>query len=157
MSIPPGISETEPSNNVVINESLARRDFALRDPVRQRIHLNTPESPFSTIVGVVADLKYAKLDEQPEPEVYVPYAGDAPGGFTAVVRTSVEPTALAATMRTSLSDIDRALPIFDVQTLEQTLADSIAPRRFNMRSRSARTRSAFGWRSAPIGATSSRW
>ena len=55
-----------------------------------------------------------------------------PGGFTAVVRASVDPTALAGAMRTTLSDIDRGLPVFDVQTLEQALADSIAPRRFNL-------------------------
>jgi len=79
---------------------------------------------------VVANLKYAKLDESPEPEVYVPYSRSAPGRFTAVVRTSADPVALA--IRKSLSDIDRTLPVFDVQTLEQVLAESIAPRRFNL-------------------------
>jgi len=126
------ISENEPPTNVVINESLARRDFPAQDPVGRRIRLHSPDAPFATIVGVVADLRYAKLDERPAPEVYVSYSREPPGGFTAILRASVDPSALAGTMRTTLSDIDRALPIFDVQTLEQALADSIAPRRFNL-------------------------
>jgi putative ABC transport system permease protein len=120
------------SSNVVINESLARRDFADEDPIGRRIRLHGNQGPLSTIVGVVADLRYAKLDESPEPEVYVPYSRDAPGRFSAVVRTAVDPLSLAATIRKSLSDVDRTLPIFDIQTLEELLADSIAPRRFNL-------------------------
>jgi putative ABC transport system permease protein len=126
------ISETEPSTNVVINESLARRDFPGEDAVGRRIRLHSDRAPFTTIVGVVADLKYAKLDEEPEPEVYVPYSSDAPGRFTAAVRTSVDPRTLASVIRQSVSDIDRTVPVFDVQTLEQVLADSITPVRFNL-------------------------
>jgi putative ABC transport system permease protein len=126
------ISETEPSTSVVVNESLARRDFAGEDAVGRRIRLHSDDAPFATIVGVVADLKYATLAERPEPEAYVPYSSDAPGRFTAAVRTSVDPVTLAAAMRRSLSDIDPTLPVFDVQTLEQALGDSIAPRRFNL-------------------------
>ena len=126
------ISDTEPPTNVVVNESLVRRDFAGEGAIGRRIRLHSPEAPFSTIVGVISDLKYAKLDERPEPEVYVPYSSEPPVGFTAVVRTSTDPMALMPAMRTALSDIDRALPIYDMQTLEQALADSIAPRRFNL-------------------------
>ena len=54
------ISENDPPTNVVINESLARRDFAGQAPVGRRIRLHSPEAPFSTIVGAISDLKYAK-------------------------------------------------------------------------------------------------
>lgn len=126
------ISDNDPPTNVVVNESLVRRDFAGEAAVGRRIRLHSPETPFSTIVGVISDLKYAKLDERPEPEVYVPYSSEPPGGFIAVVRMSVDPIALMPAMRTALSDIDRALPVYDMQTLDQALADSIAPRRFNL-------------------------
>jgi putative ABC transport system permease protein len=126
------ISESEPPTNVVVNESLARRDFPGQDPVGRRIRLHRLDAPFATIVGVVADLRYTTLAEQPTPEVYVPYSREPPGGFALLVRASVEPTALAGSIRTTLSDIDRGLPVFDVQTLAQALANSIAPRRFNL-------------------------
>jgi predicted permease len=126
------ISENDPPTNVVVNESLARRDFPGQAAVGRRIRLDSPETPFSTIVGVISDLQYAKLDERPEPEVYVPYSREPPGAFTAVVRTSDDPTTLMAAMRMTLLGIDRALPVYDMQTLDQALADSIAPRRFNL-------------------------
>ena len=84
------ISDIEPSASVVVNESVARRDFPVQDPIGRRIRLDGPDSPFVTIVGVVADLKYAALDQSPEPEVYVPYSRGVPWGFTAVIRTSIE-------------------------------------------------------------------
>jgi putative ABC transport system permease protein len=126
------ISDGEPSHNIVVNESLARRDFPSQDPVGRRMRLNSPESPLKTIVGVVNDVKYAALDAPAEPEVYLPYSVEPPGGFTVVVKTSLSPTSLAPAIVRAVSDIDRALPVYDVETLEQTLAESIAPRRMNL-------------------------
>jgi ABC-type antimicrobial peptide transport system permease subunit len=96
------------------------------------MRLNSPESPLKTIVGVVNDVKYAALDAPAEPEVYLPYSVEPPGGFTVVVKTSLSPTSLAPAIVRAVSDIDRALPVYDVETLEQTLAESIAPRRMNL-------------------------
>ena len=55
----------------VLNESLARRDFPVRDPIGRRIKISD-NGPLLTIVGIVADLKYSKLDAPPEPEVDSP-------------------------------------------------------------------------------------
>jgi putative ABC transport system permease protein len=126
------ISESEPAPVVVVNESMARRNFPSEDPVGRRVRLNGPDRPPATIVGVVADLKYAALDKYPEPEVYVPYQTRVPGRFTAVIRTSTDPAALVPALTRSASELDRAVPVFDVQTLEQSLADSVAPRRLNL-------------------------
>jgi putative ABC transport system permease protein len=126
------LSDAESSYNVVVNESLARRDFHQQDAVGRRIHLNSAEAPVATIVGVVADLKYNALEKRIEPEVYVHYSRGAPGRFTALIRTTLDPMALAPAIARSASDIDRSLPVFDVQTLERALADSIAPRRLNL-------------------------
>jgi putative ABC transport system permease protein len=126
------LTDTEPSSNVVVNGSLARRDFPGQDPVGRRVRMDDENAPPSTIVGVVADMKFAQLDESPEPEVFVPYSRGTPGRFTAFVRTSGEPATVAPAIRASLADIDRTLPVFDIRTLDQALADSIGPRRFNL-------------------------
>jgi putative ABC transport system permease protein len=126
------ILDGDPARSVVVNEGFVRRIFPLQDPIGRRIRLNGPDEPFATIVGVVADLKYAALDQTPEPEVYLSYARDAPWSFTVLTRTSMSPVVLAPIITKSASEIDRALPIFDVQTLEQALADAIAPRRLNV-------------------------
>jgi putative ABC transport system permease protein len=126
------ISDNDRSRSVVVNEGFVRRILPLQDPIGRRIQVNGPDEPFDTIVGVVADLKYAALDQSPEPEVYLAYSRDAPWEFSVFTRTSMNPVALAPVITRSISEIDRALPVFDVQTLEQSLAESIAPRRLNV-------------------------
>ena len=123
----------------VINERLARREFAGRDPIGRRIRLDEG-GPLLTIVGIVADLRYSRLDGVPEPEVYVPYSQvDGMFGFTALVRTAGDPAALASAIRPLLARIDKTLVPDHVMTLEQALAETIAPRRWNL-SCSARLR-----------------
>jgi putative ABC transport system permease protein len=130
------LTDREPAPAVLINESFARAVFGKADPLGRRI--TTPGSspgqdPLATIVGVVADLRYAKLDAQPAPETYVPYrqAVDL-RSMDILVRTAGDPAALAGSIRGVIADLDRTQPVYDVQTLEQALAGSIAPRRFNL-------------------------
>ncbi len=129
------MTDHEPADVVMVNESVARRVFGREDPVGKHIGVSfNPATPSkSTIIGVVADLKYAKLDADPGPEVYVPYR-QLPlfGSGDVVIRTTGDPRALAPDLRKLISDIDRAEPVSEVMTLEQALANSIAPRRFNM-------------------------
>jgi putative ABC transport system permease protein len=126
----------EPSLAVMINESFARAVYGQADPLGRRI--TTPASspgqePLATIVGVVADMRYAKLDAQPAPETYVPYRQSVYlRSMDIMVRTAGDPSALAGDIRKLIADLDRTLPVYDVQTLEQALADTIAPRRFNL-------------------------
>jgi putative ABC transport system permease protein len=118
---------------VAINESLVQRDFPGIDPIGRRIRLNEKGPPL-TIAGIVADSNYSSLDAPAEPELFVPYErdDDALFGFTAMIRTTVDPSALAGRFRSLVSEIDGAQAPYDASTLEQTLAESIAPRRLNL-------------------------
>lgn len=124
---------TDDERAAVLNESLARREFPGREPIGRRIQVND-NGPLLEIVGIVADIKYSRLDAPAAPEVYVPYArvGDGMFAVTALVRTTHDPALLASTLRTIVSDIDRTQVPDDVMSLEQALADSIAPRRLNL-------------------------
>jgi putative ABC transport system permease protein len=130
------IAESEPTPVVVINESLARREFGDEDPVGMQLSVQAiapnPTAPFYVpIVGVVSDVKPSKLDSPAEPEVYVPYAHVPIGaGIALVVRTARDPLALVPTLRSVMADLDQEQPLYDVQTLEDALASSVAPRRF---------------------------
>ncbi|HYW47358.1 MAG TPA: ABC transporter permease [Bryobacteraceae bacterium] len=126
----------EPSPAVMINESFARAVFGKADPLGRR--MTTPASSptqesLATIVGVVADLRYAKLDAKPAPETYIPYRQAIyVGSMDIMVRTAGDASAMAEAIRKLIRDLDRTQPVYDVQTLEQALAGSIAPRRFNL-------------------------
>ena len=116
----------------VVNETLARRAFRETDPIGRRVRLSG-DGPWLTIVGIVADLRYSKLDAEPGPEIYVPYSQvDGLFGFTTLIRTAGDPLASAPAMRRLVSEIDNTQVAADVMTLEQALAESIAPRRLNL-------------------------
>ncbi|MEX2261343.1 MAG: ABC transporter permease [Bryobacteraceae bacterium] len=123
------LTETDSAASVLLNESMARQAFGSVDPIGRRISI--PEAV--TVVGVVSDLKYSKLDAEPPPEVYVRYQ-QMPylRGADIAVRAAGDPSALAPAIRKLISEIDPAQPVYDVKTLDQALADSIAPRSFNL-------------------------
>src|SRR6185312_3095702 len=79
------------------------------------------------------DFKYSRLDSSPEPEIFVPYAHTPNlSRMTLVVRTVGDPLAAAPAILKVVSNIDKTQAVFDIKTMEQALADSIAPRRFNL-------------------------
>lgn len=85
-----------------------------------------------SIVGVVADLKYAELDADAAPELFVHHAQSRLFGVTLALRIDGDPLAAAPGIRKALSAIDPTQSIFGVRTMEQALAETIAPRRFNL-------------------------
>jgi predicted permease len=130
------VTDAEPAQVFVINESLARREFHGQNPIGRRIQSSgppgDPDAMSAEIVGVVADLKYTKLDATPEPEIFTDYAHASPFSATIVARTAGDPLAVAPAIRTLVAAIDKTQTVSDVKTVAGVLADSIAPRRFNM-------------------------
>lgn len=130
------LTDREQLPAVMINESLARAVFDKADPLGRRMiepSASPAQGSLATIVGVVEDLRYAKLDAHPAPEVYVPYRQAIfVGSMDIMVRTAGEASAMSRTIRKLVADLDRTQPIYDIQTLEQALANSIAPRSFNL-------------------------
>jgi predicted permease len=120
---------------LIINETMARRYFPGQDPMGQRIKTGdpNPKNPWETIVGVVADVKYAGLDGAPEPTLYVPYFEDYWPDFSRemflVVRADGDPRSVAASVRGTIRGLDGDLPA-EMQTLNGLLSDSVAQPRF---------------------------
>ena len=128
------VTDDEPNTVAVVNEAFARRVFGTSDPIGRRIRIPRQHpAPVATIVGVVGNLKYSKLDAEPEPETYIPYR-QSPfvRSVDVIVRTVGDPARVAPAVRKVISAIDARQPVFDLKTLEQLLSESIAPRRFNM-------------------------
>jgi predicted permease len=126
-------NEVEAPGAVLINESLARRDFANENPVGQRIRLPwLGDNGYGTIVGVVSDLKYAEIDADAKPEVFFHHSDTRNYGITLLTRLDVDPSVAAPAIRKALSALDPTQSLYDVRTMDEALADSIAPRRFNL-------------------------
>jgi predicted permease len=117
-----------PRNWVVINETLARRFFANRDPLGKRLFIRGPQEKLIafSIIGVVADIKDLGLDAPVEPEIYFPGVGRM---STLLARTTVDPSSLAATVRRAALSIDSELSIPQARSIEDALAASLSRRR----------------------------
>ena len=114
---------------VVINEAMARQFWRDEDPVGQRLRF---AKQMRTVIGVVGDVRHEGLDGKPKPEMYVPIA-QAPnveGGARLVVRTTVEPTAVAASMRAIVAEADSGVPLDVMRTMNEWVAASAGQPRF---------------------------
>jgi putative ABC transport system permease protein len=124
-------SEAEPA--AVINESLARKLFVDTNPIGTRIRMPSQKGDrFATIVGIARDLKYAAIDKDAVPEVFFQQTETPLFSITLVMRTDGDPTAAAPEIRKALSAVDPTQSFYSIQTMEQAIAESIAPRRFNL-------------------------
>src|SRR6185436_5403956 len=117
---------------LIVNDSMARRLWPGESPLGKRITIWRDEKFPREIVGVVGDTK-ASLDAEPEPQMYVPYAQDSGwGGMSLVIRTSGDPLNTAAAARSEIRALDKAIPVFNVKTMNDVLATSVAPQRMSM-------------------------
>jgi putative ABC transport system permease protein len=118
---------------VIVNETLARRFFPEGDALGHRIQLGEPrpDGRWNTIVGVVADVKYAGLDAVPAPTVYVSYFQEPWWReMYLTVRTTHDPLAVAPLLRSSVAAMDSRLAPGEPKTLDRIAAESVSGPRF---------------------------
>jgi predicted permease len=114
---------------IVINQTMARRLFGEADPIGRRIRMG-PSSPWSTVVGVIGDVRHSGLEAAPAPEMYVPGLQGPPTNPFIVMRTAGDPASLAATLRAEVQSIDKTIAAYDIRTMTQVRAESVSQRRF---------------------------
>jgi putative ABC transport system permease protein len=121
---------------VVINEALAQKYWPGRDPLGHTIRLLADSAPWMTIVGVVGDVRHGGYQEEAPPTMYIPHeqAGITayywPPSMSLLLRTDGDPSSLVPAVRRLLREIDPALPLARVATMESLVSASVASRRF---------------------------
>jgi predicted permease len=128
---------------VIVDEKLAHRFWPGGDPVGRRMYqpqdINnllaiTPKTVFLTVVGVVHDIKLADLIEGNGAvgAYYFPMAQTASRGLTVAVRSAGDPSSIAGGLRAAVADLDRELPVYDMQSMEERTDKSLMNRRVPM-------------------------
>jgi putative ABC transport system permease protein len=120
------------SHAIIVSAAFAQRSLPAGAPLSKRVRLGAPTDPWSVVVGVVGDVRYASLNATPDPQVYLPYDGENANLASIVIRTERDPRGLASLVRAQIAAIDPAQPVFDITTMQQRLDDSIETPRFNM-------------------------
>jgi putative ABC transport system permease protein len=111
---------------VIIGKTFADRIFAGRDPIGRRLVYAGAQAPPITVVGVVGDVKIGGLDDAIRPVIYYPFRQNPNGGTNLVVRTSGDPTTLAAAIRNEAHALEPDVAIFNVNAMEQLISNSPA-------------------------------
>ena len=118
----------------LISESCARSVFPNEDPIGKHIQLGGRDDSkeWLTIVGIVGDVRQYGFDRPSTMEAYVAQAQDLRFGFNLVARTTGDPRRMEATVRQAFLSVDHTQPVFQVQPLEDYVAESQAARRFTL-------------------------
>ena len=117
---------------MVINETLAKRFWPGEDPIGKRITMKDWGPPLTgEIVGIAGDVKADGLDSENRPMIYWPYPQFPVIFNTIVARTEGDPLRLVGAIKNQIWSVDPDQPVASVSTMEQVLAGSVAPRRFN--------------------------
>jgi predicted permease len=111
---------------IIVNEHLAKIYYP-NGAVGRRFAFGGGQVSFDyEIVGVVANSKNARVQEETQPFAYMPYAQfDVLGQATFYLRTAGEPAALATAVRRELQRIDANLPVYDLRTMERVIERSL--------------------------------
>jgi putative ABC transport system permease protein len=131
---------------LVVNHKMAQHYWPNQDPIGKRIRIGTPEmqTPWLTVVGEVADVKLGSPDEASKEQYYIPseQSEDDAGSLASptdlngnygyiVLRSTLPPEQMENALRQTVRSIDPLLPLTHVQSMEQGVQQSEAPRRFN--------------------------
>jgi putative ABC transport system permease protein len=131
----------------IVNKTLADQCWPGQDPIGRRVRIGTAEmqTPWLSVVGEVAEMKEGSPDAAPRPQFYIlvdqaekaigamgnPATDINGNGGYMMLRTSMQPELVVNELRSAVRSLDPALPLFPLQTMDQALSDSEAPRRFN--------------------------
>lgn len=128
---------------VIVDERLARHFWPDQDPLGRRLYFPTSindllavtdKTQWFTVVGVIKNVKLDSIVEAPNQvgAYYFPATQQPPRGLTFAVRTAADPPALTASLRAAIAAVDRELPVFDTQTMDDRLEKALATRRSPM-------------------------
>jgi putative ABC transport system permease protein len=117
----------------VINEKMAARFWPNEDPLGKRITLGLPraDNPWITIVGVAKDTPHGALESKAEPDWYLSRSVAPQRHRYLFVRSVLPAATLASAIRKEIAAIDPQQPLTSVKSMNEVVAATTAPRRFN--------------------------
>jgi predicted permease len=132
---PADSSSTQPV--ALINEEMARRYWAGRDPIGGRFKIGgNPNRPWVTVAGIVADVRHNGITEVIKEKFYVPHrqwhlsTGNPIRSMALVVKTSTNPLGLVGPIRQEIRMLDANLPVANVQAMDDVVGATLSSPRF---------------------------
>lgn len=107
----------------VVSTKMARQLWGAEDPLGKRLAIGNNRSIMRQVVGIVGDVRTDSLPPEPQPTMYLPLEQDtAPTAFAYVLRTTSNPLAYLQAATEEVRAVDRAMPVYLVRTMEDTVS-----------------------------------
>ena len=120
----------------VVNETLVKTYWKGLNPIGQRLRPCCGDQvPWRTVIGVARDVKQGGVDQKAGTELYFyidqvanvpPPRNNAPETMNLVLRTTLPPASLAATIERAVRDTDRTVPVVRLREMEDVFAEAIS-------------------------------
>jgi putative ABC transport system permease protein len=132
-------TETDDANHpcaAIVSESFASRYWPHEQPMGKRFSIGEHDR---TIVGIVRDVRVRGLEQESEPQVYVPSQQVESGSLVfytpkdLVIRSSVPPATLIPQLRRIVHEADPQQPVSDVRTMDEVVSTETASRAAQLR------------------------
>ena len=116
-------TDTEQSTLVaVINDTMAKRLWPGQNPIGKRFRMKRGSNLILEVVGVTRTGKYSGVVEDPTPFFYIPASQDYRSMRFLQVRSALPPETVGPMIVKAIRDLDGNLPIYDVQSMDESLA-----------------------------------
>jgi putative ABC transport system permease protein len=122
----------------IVSESLAKLYWPKENALGKRLKPELTGGEWCTVVGVAADVRHWAADVDVEPTAYYPYT-QVPEAFLPLLEGSMtiavrsrNAGGLLSSIRAAVADVDKTVPVYDVKSMEEMVADSGSLRRFDM-------------------------
>jgi len=119
----------ESAPSVVVNETFVRKFFPGEEAIGRRIRLSE-DTPWFTIVGVIADARIRGARGETRVETFVPYWQFTEPGMNVILKAHSHAGQLAAPLKQAVASLDRNVPVSGVALLSDMVAESIDQPRF---------------------------
>jgi putative ABC transport system permease protein len=124
----------ESSPVAVVNQAFAEKYFPGEDAVGKHfkpgISVDDKPARMREIVGIVGNTKDRTLREDPQPECYLPSTQTPLSSFTLLLRTPLDPASLAPGVKDIVASIDRSVPLYNINGLEEYVGRSVEQDKF---------------------------
>ena len=121
----------------ILSRTAADRYFPGEDPLGRRVTMGGPEPTWYTVVGIADDVRARMEDDSFTTLIYLPARpagtdGPPPHTMAYVVAASVPPASLAPAVREAVRVLDPGVPVADVATVSDRIAQAVAPTTFSL-------------------------
>jgi putative ABC transport system permease protein len=116
----------------VVSARVAEQYWPGQNSLGKRFHLGSSENPLLEIVGVAGDVRNASLDKAPGLTVYIPTWQRDRTEMILVIRTAMDPAAIAQAIRAGIRGLNSELPAVRLRTMQEIVSAGVAERRFQL-------------------------